>query len=325
MTLSGNSQDTSKTDPDASAGEGILYITGNQFNSFLGNGNTDTNGKAIASQTKLNINTDGVLFVDGPVTGDINFDKFTNVEDTNAKAQHINFVSGGGSGAGTLYINGGISLVTGDADTEGSSLDIGNGTIDAQTISINDNSIASEDRGDVDVDKVTVAEGTLEVSSSLTSNNAVVEFGEGSSGAKLVLDTDGGVNSAGSVTSNLVFNGPGVGDSTKYSLEVDEGSWALAAGKDITLNEGASFAVGTDDYDVRGIKASLTADNLYVAGTSDNNRVYGGSSSTFNTLQAGTGAVFDIDGHLTINGIAPANIDDSTDSKELPSVQDLRF
>ena len=334
VTLSGNSQDISKTDPEASAGEGILYITGNQFNSFLGDGNTDTNGNASASQTKLNIDNDGVLFVDGPVTGDINFDKFTNVEDTRAQARQINFVSGAGSdsGAGTLYINGGISLVTGvDVNNNGSvdsgevaNLDIGNGTIDAQTIAINNNSIDSDDRGDVDVDKVTVAEGTLKVSSSLTSNNAVVEFGEGDSGAKLVLDTDGGVNSTGSVTSNLVFNGPGVGESTKYSLEVDEGSWALAAGKDITLNDGASFVVGTDNYDVRGIKASLTADNLYVAGTSDNNRVYGGSSATFNTLQAGTGAVFDIGGHLTINGIAPANIDDSTDSKELPSVQDAK-
>ena len=41
VTLSGTSTDTSKTDPEASAGEGILYITGNQFNSFLGNGNVD--------------------------------------------------------------------------------------------------------------------------------------------------------------------------------------------------------------------------------------------------------------------------------------------
>ena len=253
VTLSGTSTYTSKTDPEASAGEGILYITGNQFNSFLGNGNVDANGDATASQTKLNIDTDGVLFVDGPVTGDINFDKFTNAAD--GSAQHINFVSGAASGEGTLYINGGISLVTGvDTDSNGSvdsdevtSLDIGAGTIDAQSIAINNNSIDSEDRGDIDVDKVTVAQGTLEVSSSLTSNNAVVEFGEGSSGASLILDTDGGANSTGSVTSNLVFNG------NSSSLEVDEGSWALAAGKDITLNDGASFVVGTDNYDVHGI------------------------------------------------------------------------
>ena len=273
VTLSGNSQDISKTDPEASAGEGILYITGNQFNSFLGNGNVDDDGDASASQTKLNINNDGVLFVDGPVTGDINFDKFTNAAD--GSAQHINFVSGAASGEGTLYINGGISLVTGvDTDSNGSvdsdevtSLDIGAGTIDAQSIAINNNSIDSEDRGDIDVDKVTVAQGTLEVSSSLTSNNAVVEFGEGSSGASLILDTDGGANSTGSVTSNLVFNG------NSSSLEVDEGSWALAAGKDITLNDGASFVVGTDNYDVRGIKASLAADNLEItdAGT---NQIY---------------------------------------------------
>ena len=308
VTLSGNSQDTSKTDPDASAGEGILYITGNQFNSFLGNGNTDTNGKAIASQTKLNINNDGVLFVDGPVTGNIDFGTFTNVESGNATAQHINFVSGATSGEGTLYINGGISLVTGN----GSSLDIGNGTIDAQTISINDNSIASDDRGDIDVDKVTVAQGTLEVSSSLTSNNAVVEFGEGSSGATLILDTDGGANSVGSVTSNLVFNG------ANSSLVADEGTWSLAAGKDITLNDDASFEVGTGDYDVRGIKASLTADNLQVT-ASGNNTIYGGSSVTFNTLQAGT-ATFNIGGTLTVLG--RSDIDTSANSTELDSVQD---
>ena len=318
VTLSGHSVDTSKTDPDASAGEGILYITGNQFNSFLGNGNRNADGGAIASKTKLNINNDGVLFVDGPVTGDINFDKFTNV--TDGSAQHINFVSGAASGQGTLYVNGGISLVTGvDVDNNGSvdsdevaNLDIGNGTIDAQTIAINDNSIDSDDRGNVEVDKVTVAQGTLEVSSSLTSNNATVEFGEGSSGAKLVLDTDGGVNSAGSVTSNLVFNG------SSSSLEVDEGSWALAAGKDITLNNGASFVVGTDNYDVRGIKASLAADNLEItdAGT---NQIYDGSSATFNTLQAGT-ATFKVDGTLTVLG--RSDIDTSANSTELDSVQD---
>ena len=329
VTVKGADARISKTDPDASAGEGIIYITGNQFNSFLGKGDVNA-GAAADTATLLNIDTDGVLFVDGPITGDVHFNEFTN-ESSATSGGKVNFKSGSGLGAGTLYINGGISLVTGvdgddagndyDASTEGGNLDIGAGTIDAQTIAINNNGVASEDRGDLETDKVTVAQGTLEVSSSLTSNNATVEFGEGSSGAKLVLDTDGGANSTGSVTSNLVFNGPGVYD---VSLEVDEGSWALAAGKDITLNEGASFAVGTDDYDVRGIKASLTADNLYVAGTSDNNRVYGGSSATFNTLQAGTGAVFYIDGHLTINGIAPANIDDSTDSKELPSVQDAK-
>ena len=170
VTLSGTSTDTSKTDPEASAGEGILYITGNQFNSFLGNGNVDANGDATASQTKLNINTDGVLFVDGPVTGDINFTTFTNVETTNAQAQHINFVSGTGSGEGTLYINGGLSLVTG-VDTNGNdtvdsnevtSLNIGAGTIDAHTIAINNNSIASEDRGDLTTDKVTYLRSFLQ-------------------------------------------------------------------------------------------------------------------------------------------------------------------
>ena len=318
VTLSGNSQDTSKTDPDASAGEGILYITGNQFNSFLGNGNANN----TPSQTKLNINNDGVLFVDGPVTGDINFDRFTNVESGNATAQHINFVSGAASGEGTLYINGGISLVTGvdtdendtvDSD-EVSSLNIGAGTIDAQTIAINDNSIDSDDRGDVEVDKVTVAQGTLEVSSSLTSNNATVEFGDGTSGATLILDTDGGANSTGSVTTNLVFNGS---DSV---LVADEGSWALAAGKDITLNDGASFEVGTGDYDVRGIKASLTADNLEITGAGTN-RIYGGSSVTLNTLQAGT-ATFNIGGTLTVLGRAVDSIDTSNTSTELDSVQD---
>ena len=295
VTLSGISVDTSKTDPEASAGEGILYITGNQFNSFLGSGDVGAGNVPAPTATLLNIDTDGVLFVDGPVTGDINFDEFTN-ETTADTAGKVNFMSGAGSGAGTLYINGGISLVTGDADTNtnGESLDIGAGTIDAQTIAINNNGVASDDRGNVEVDKVTVAQGTLEVSSSLTSNNATVEFGEGSSGAKLVLDTDGGVNSAGSVTSNLVFNG------SSSSLEVDEGSWALAAGKDITLNDGASFVVGTDNYDVRGIKASLAADNLEItdAGT---NQIYDGSSATFNTLQAGT-ATFYVDGTLTVLG-----------------------
>ena len=196
VTVKGADARISKTDPDASAGEGIIYITGNQFNSFLGSGDVGAGNVPAPTATLLNIDTDGVLFVDGPVTGDINFDEFTN-ETTADTAGKVNFMSGAGSGAGTLYINGGISLVTGvDVDNNGSvdsdevaNLDIGNGTIDAQTIAINNNGVASDDRGNVEVDKVTVAQGTLEVSSSLTSNNAVVEFGEGTSGATLILDT----------------------------------------------------------------------------------------------------------------------------------------
>ena len=311
VTLSGDDFDTSKTDPEASAGEGILYITGNQFKSFLGNGNVDADGNAEKTATKLNLENSGVLYVDGAVTGDVVFEAFTSAAEHSGDAGVVNFVTGY---QGTLVTTGGLSLVTGEDDSNGDptaadDLNIGSGTIQAQTISISNLNVDPDDVNDRDANSVTVGSGTLEVTDGFTSQNLTVNFNTGSG---LVLEDDID-HTGGVVSTNLVFNG----DAT---LDVEDGTWSLAEGKDITLTGGANFNVGTENYDILGVKAALTADNLEVT-DGGNNTIYGGSSATFNTLQAGT-ATFNIGGQLTINGREVDSIDTSRTSTELDAVQD---
>ena len=316
ITLSGNLEDNSKTDPDSEAGEGILVINANQFQNFIGKGAVDADGAPADTQTKLTIKKDGVLFVDNAITGDINFNKFAS--GSAAQPGIVSF-----SGSGSFITNGALSLVTGVdtnndgdvADTgESSNLDIGDGTIQAQSIAISNRNIASKDKGNVEKDTVTVADGTLVVTSGLTSENATVVFGDGTSGASLVLDDD--VTSIGGVvSSNLNFGGTG------STLEVHEGQWSLASGKDITLDGGSTLTVGDDEFERTGTSASLNADNLYVAANS-NNTIHAGGVAAFNTLQAANNTVFDISGQLSIAG--RDDIDDTRESTELKSVRDAK-
>ena len=316
ITLSGNLADNSKTDPDSEAGEGILVINANQFQNFIGKGAVDANGAPADTQTKLTIEKDGVLFVDNAITGDINFNKFAS--GSAAKPGIVSF-----SGSGSFITNGALSLVTGvdtnndgDVDDTGESinLDIGDGTIQAQSIAISNRNIASKDKGNVEKDTVTVADGTLVVTSGLTSENATVVFGDGTSGASLVLD-DYVTSIGGVVSSNLNFGGTG------STLEVHEGQWSLASGKDITLDGGSTLTVGDEEFERTGTSASLNADNLYVAANS-NNTIHAGGVAAFNTLQAVNNTVFNISGQLSIAG--RDDIDDTRESTELKSVRDAK-
>ena len=199
----------SATDYFAVGGEGVLTITGNQFSDYL----DIQTGDDTETATDLTISGGGVLLVEGAVTGAINFNKFSSTT----------------SGAGTVYFNNGgrlvstgeLSLETGVATTVGgdpttTSLDLGEGAIIAQGITIN-NRNPELDAADADLadDYVTVSGGALAVASRLATSNNEIKFND----ASLVLDSNGftryglSATEGGAVSAaKLTFSGDGSRD-----------------------------------------------------------------------------------------------------------------
>ena len=295
ITVSGADQLTAKADPDSYAGEGILYVRNNQFNDFI----TTTGDKASATQ--LTLGDDGVLAVDGSITGEIDVSKFGTGK-ANA-AGKVFF-----SGAGTLTTNGALTIGI-DKDTAEASrvLAIGDGTIEANQLTLNNHVEKAE--------TFVVSGGTLEVAQSINSNMDTVEFKEGASdkGGILVLDREG-LSGAGTVAVDLKFDGD------KSKLDVDQGEWN-AAGKNAYFTNNATFSVGDGNYSVTGNTASLSLANLNTAATGSDatSYVYQGSTLTVDTMQAGANSVFAVSGEMTING--RSDINSGSDSKELAEVK----
>ena len=288
ITVSGASARDSKNDILSDAGEGQVFITGAQFKDFINTSGTN------ASETKLLLGADGVLFAEGSISGDIDVSKFASGT-TAANAGTVYF-----SGGGTFATNGELSIAADAANNE--VLAIGAGNISAQSLTLNNKGIEAKDKGDLAKDVFTVSGGTLEVASGLSSPNSVIEFkADGSSNAgKLLLDTDDN-NASGLINTNLRFTeNITAGD---FALEVEQGQWAMAEGKDAYFAGGANFKVGADEaeFELQGATAALSLDNLNVTGTSSN-LVAEGGSLTVNTMQAGEKATFDVQGQFTING-----------------------
>ena len=279
ITVTGDAVRDSKSDILSDAGEGQVLITGAQFKDYIGE----------KSQTSIKLGDDGVLFADGTISGDINVDKFG----TTSKSGAVYF-----SGAGTFATTGALSIVAEKADVV---LAIGPGHIDAPSITLSNKENATKNKGDLSKDVFTVSGGTLEVGSNLSSSNSVIAFTKnGENTAHLVLDTDDN-NASGLVSAHLRFD---EAISEGYALEVDQGQWALAEGKDAYFSSGANFHVGAsqEEYAIQGATASLSLDNLNITGTSSNNVIAQGGSLTVNTMQAGSGATFNVNGQFTING-----------------------
>ena len=293
ITVSGADQRDSQTDANSSAGEGILYITGAQFSNFI----TTTGDNASA--TKLTLGKDGVLAAEGSITGEVDVGTFV----TNAAAAGKVYFSGGG----TFATNGALTLgIAKGAAADDQKLAIGAGTIAADQLILNNHVDKAE--------SFVVSGGTLEVAQNLTSNMGTVEFkADGTSGGILVLDRDG-ESGAGTFNVDLKFDG------AQSKLQVDQGEWN-AATKNVYFTGNSTFEVGAADYNVTGTTADLTLANLNAVATTANttSHVYGGSSLTVDTMQAGTNSVFDITGQLTING--RTNIDSGSNSKELIEVK----
>ena len=294
ITVSGADERNSQADPDSYAGEGILYVRNNQFNDFI----TTTGDKASATQ--LTLGDDGVLAVDGSITGEIDVSTFA-TGSANA-AGKVFF-----SGAGTLTTNGALTIgINKDTAEANRVLAIGEGTIEANQLTLNNH-----------VDKAetfVVSGGTLEVAQSINSNMDTVEFKVADSkGGILVLDREG-LSGAGTVGVDLKFDG------AQSKLDVDQGEWN-AAGKNAYFTSNAIFSVGDAYYNVTGTTASLSLANLNTAATGSDatSYVYEGSTLTVDTMQAGANSVFDVSGEMTING--RSDIDSGSDSKELAEVK----
>ena len=291
ITVSGDDQCTAKADPDAYAGEGILFVRNNQFNDFI-------NGEKPAA-TQLTLGKDGVLAVDGSITGEIDVSKF-GTGAANA-AGKVFF-----SGEGTLTTDGALTIGI-DKDTVEANrvLAIGEGTIKANQLTLNNH---------VDQAKsFVVSGGTLEVAQNLSSNMGTVEFKTNStSGGILVLDREG-ASGAGTVGVDLKFDG------AQSKLNVAQGDWS-AAGKNAYFSANATFSVGDAEYNVTGTTASLSLANLNTAATSPvTSNIYQGSTLTVDTMQAGANSVFAVNGEMTING--RSDINSGSDSKELAEVK----
>ena len=304
VTITGDSVRDSKNDILSDAGEGQVFITGAQFKDFI-----DTTRTKAPSKTKLTLGDDGVLFADGTISGDIKVDTFV----TNTAAEGKVYFSG----AGTFATNGQLSIVTEKANGV---LAIGEGTISAQSLTLNNKGIAPKDKGNLAKDVFIVSGGTLEVTNGLSSSNSVVEFkADGSSNAgKLILDTDDNTAS-GLISTNLRFSA-NTTTAKSYALNVEQGQWAMAEGKDAYFASGANFKVGADtaEFELQGATAALSLDNLNVTGTSSN-LVAEGGSLTVNTMQAGKQATFDVQGQFTING--RSDIDSGSASTEIDVVK----
>ena len=288
VTITGDAVRDSKNDILSDAGEGQVFITGAQFKDFI-----DTTRAKDPSETKLLLGADGVLFADGTISGDIDVSTFVSGT-TAANAGKVYF-----SGGGTFATNGQLSIKADDATKV---LAIGAGTISAQSLTLTTNKIDPKDKGDLDKDIFTVSGGTLEVTNGLSSSNSVIEFkNDGTNAGKLILDTDDNTAS-GLISTNLRFNetAPTGGD---YALDVEQGQWAMAEGKDAYFAGGANFKVGADtaEFELQGATAALSLDNLNVTGTSSN-LVAEGGNLTVNTMQAGADATFEVQGQFTING-----------------------
>ena len=295
VTITGAAERDSKNDILSDAGEGQVFITGAQFKDFIDTAKTSKD----PSETKLTLGKDGVLFADGTISGDIKVDTFV----TDAAAEGKVYFSGGG----TFATNGQLSIAAEKAEDV---LAIGAGTISAQSLTLTNKGIETKDKGDLDKDIFTVSGGTLEVTNGLSSPNSVIDF---KSNGKLVLDTDDN-NASGLINTNLRFNSSG------DTLDVEQGQWAMAEGKDAYFAGGANFNVGAsaEEFELQGATASLSLDNLNVTGTSTNSVAEGGSL-TVNTMQAGKGATFNVQGQFTING--RSDIDSGSSSSEIDVVK----
>ena len=325
----GEANHTSTTDFNARGGFGIMKITGAQLADFL---NVSANDDTPSTGTHMNISGGGMLLVDGAVTGEINFNKFVSSGSQVAGGGLVNFVSGTGSEKAYLVSTGELSLVTGvdlngngtiETDSEAKDLDLGaNGVIVAQGITLNNKNVNDETAPEEN--KVTVDAGTLVVAERLSTSNNIVEFG---SGAGLVLETDWGYGVTNTAGSGVV-NAAQLNFTSGSEFEVVEGSWTVSSTSglgDINLTS-SSLSLSSDD--TRGSSASaLTADNLYVATantTNDDIELQANSSLTLNTLQVADGTNISVGRSATLTLVGRNDIDDSTDSTELQSVQDAK-
>ncbi|MBO8415752.1 MAG: autotransporter outer membrane beta-barrel domain-containing protein [Proteobacteria bacterium] len=218
------------------------------------------------------------------------------------------FVSGGASltaaqvsftGAGVVEFDGNLKLSAKSGDGNASALDIGAGTIEAQTITLSDENTTTASDVTVPVDDVEVVRGNLIVHQGLRSeNDQTIVFGGTNISGATSLTLDG----AGSVTADLQFIGNGTSTNTS-TLDVDAGSWTV---QNVEFGQSGSFTVGGAEGEAA---ASLTGSDLLVAANAADSSINETGSVEFDTaVVAGT---INVSGKLTIYGLTGLQDTDS--------------
>ena len=282
-------------------GWGKLLLNDRDFAEFLGD-----NG----AQTKFSIGSGGYVYVNGTLTGEHSFSKFSG---GSANGGIVGF-----TGTGVLDINGTLNLYTGDkanTSTAASAFDIGSGTIAADIIDLHN---YNEDRNGVT--GLTIAGGTLEVRQGLSTNTDSLTFsGDGTAQLTLAGDfSDTGVRSQGTITT--AANGV-ITLGTSGAIAVQGGDWTTSADINVTGAVGGtdnSLTLEVSDED-RHLADSLSTDEntVYAATfTGDNfaatvtNALSVGEATraTFNTMQLGDSVTASVDGKVVVNGLTGNNL-----------------
>ena len=285
--------------------DGELIVRDDQMNYLLNNLRELEQRNDAVSGAAINL-SGGTVTVKGDLELEISKIS-TNVDTGNT----INFVDGGTLAADNIVIeeNESNPAVTTDS---GTALDLGaNGTLKAETITLNNRNISSDaSKGFVDYQ---VTAGNLQVGSALSSVNSTVIFGNGSSGASLTLGyiepnkdeyrirEDGTYNlsaETGTVEPNLNLSGTG------SALTVNYGAWTL---KNNLEASNATIKVGSEGFerDANGdlYTASLTGQGLTLH-NGTNMTVNSNAEVTFDTfkMDGSTAQVHVNNTTMTING-----------------------
>ena len=280
---------------NANGSKSTIQVNGNQFAEIL-NG-SGANGFAFITDNA------GTIEVVSPTTGDFSFDKFLSKAQQGQDAPDLNkfnFRSGG-----TLSVNGDLGLYTGDknnAETAGAPLNIGEGTIEANQITLTNYHIT--DSKNKTYEAVTLQSGTLAVSQGLTVRNSdTLNVGSGASDvASIVLSADS-VSGTGtlSVAKDINLNGNG-------AIKVEQGAWSTTAN---IYAKGSSGLVLSNDAVNNGTlelvdgsyAAAFTGKNFNATSTGEAIRADEGTKATFDTMQLADGSTVNLnDGHLLVNG-----------------------
>ena len=303
---------------------GELIVRDDQMDYLLNNLRTLEQRHANVSGAAINLSS-GTVTVKGDL--ELEISKISTTADT---GNTINFDTTGGILAADNIVIEENESNPADTSDSGTALDLGaNGTLKAETITLNNRNISSDaSKGFVDYQ---ITAGNLEVGSALSSVNSTVIFGNGTSGASLTLGyiapnldeyrirEDGTYNlsaETGAVQPNLKLNGAASAPN-KSALNVEYGAWTI---KDLEATN-ADIKVGQDNLDQK-----YDADgNVYTTSlTGQGLTLHNGTNMTVNSNAEVTFDTFKMDGStaqvrvnnttMTINGKhteATSNVDES--------------
>ena len=283
--------------------DAVMKFNGNQFSQILSSSKTNGSGDD-ADGFSLLAGRGGTIEITSPVTGEYDFAKFhakqSGQTDGKYYEQQVTF-----DGAGVLDINGDLGLYTGnknDDSVSGAALNIGEGTIKANQISLTNYHVTDDDPKTYEA--VTLKSGTLAVSQGLTVKlSDTLNVGSGSTDvASIVLESDT-LTGTGTlaVSKDVNLNGAG-------SIKVVQGAWSTTA--NIYTKDSGSLVLEntTEGYDADELAANTYGASFVGKNFNSNTagvaiEAHDGTKATFDTMQLADGSDVELtNGHLLVNG-----------------------